>query len=186
MLLLWIIAILLALILFKYVTLVFKRILLLHKLKRTHPEAMMVKRNRFRSVFFPDGKVDLVIKKSGREYHVSVMTTPFRRVRYHFDHRSLQIIRERRAVNLTNLNTPRPRAATTVDSVFVLKKYKLKEEADIPTEARRYVILHPAPKAVSAVRGTQVESLGNNDRLFDDVSVSGLSYFINDVLGSKA
>lgn len=185
MLLVWILLILLALVLFKYITLICKRFILLHKLKRTRPEALICKRNRFRSVFIPDGKVDFIVKSGENEYAVSVITTPFRRVRYHFDRESLQIVYERRAVNLTNHSSPRPRAATTIDNVFVLKKYKLKGDTDIPEQARRYVILHPAPKSVSAVSGTQVVTLSNNDPLCEGVRVCGLKYFVNNILGEE-
>lgn len=182
MLVLWILLIILALVILKYISLIFKRIVLLHKLKKTHPEALILKRNRFRSVFIPDGKSDFVIKFHDKEYSVSVITTPFRRVRYHFDNETLQIVYERRAVNLTNFSSVRPKAATTIDNVFVLKKYKLKWDSGISPQARRYVILHPAPKAVSAVSGTQVVSLSNNDLLRADVQVCGLKYFVNNVL----
>lgn len=182
MLLVWILLIILSLIVIKFITLLFKRTVLLHKLKRTHPEALIYKRNIFRSVFVPDGKVDLVIKSGENEYAVSVVTTPFRRVRYHFDHQTLQIVYAKRAVNLTNFSSPRPQAATTIDDVFVLKKYKMKFDSDLSPALHRYLILHPAPRSVSAVSGTQVVSLGNNDPLCDDVKVCGLKYFVNNVL----
>lgn len=182
MLIVWILAILLALIVIKFITLLFKRTVLLHKLKRTHPEALILRRNRFRSVFFPDGKVDFVIKFRENEYAISVITTPFRRVRYHFDGDTLQIVYAKRAVNLTNFSSPRPQAATTVDDVFVLKKYKMKGDSELPPASHRYVILHPAPRTVSAVSGTQVVALNNNDPLCEDVKVCGLKYFVDNVL----
>lgn len=182
MLLVWILLIILSLIVIKFITLLFKRIVLLHKLKRMHSEALICKRNRFYSVFIPDGKVDFVIKSGENEYAVSVITTPFRRVRYHFDGASLQIVFEKRAVNLTNFSSPRPQAATTIDDVFVLKKYKMKADSDLPPASNRYVILHPAPRSVSAVLSTQVVTLSNNDPLCDDVRVCGLKYFVNNVL----
>lgn len=185
MLIVWIIAILLTLILLKFISLICKRLILLCKLKRKHPEALMYKRNLLYSVFVPDGKVDFVIRFSEKDYCVSVITTPFRRVRYHFDNETLQIVYEKRAVNLTNHSRPRPHAATTVDDVFVLKKYKMDFGSDVSEASNRYVILHPAPKAVSAVSGTQVVSLSNNDPLCDTVKVCGLKYFVNNVLGGK-
>lgn len=185
MLLVWILLILLALILFKFISLICKRLVLVCKLKRKHSEALIFKRNLLYSVFVPDGKADFVIRFGEKDYYVSVITTPFRRVRYHFDRESLQIVYERRAVNLTNHSSPRPKAATTIDNVFILKKYKLSLLSDIPEQALGYVILHPAPKAVSAVSGNQVVSVDNNDLLCDGVKACGLKYFLNHVLGEE-
>lgn len=185
MLLLWILLLLLISVIIKYVYLILKRLVLVFKLKRTQSVKLFFQRNLLKSVFAPDGKVDFIVNRNDKDYHVSVITTPFRRVRYHFDKETLQIVFERRAVNLTNFSSPRPHAATTVDTAFVLKKYKLFYSSDIPEKAARYIILHPAPKSVSAVSGTQLVAVDNNDLLYGSIKVCGLKYFLNNVISEQ-
>jgi hypothetical protein len=85
MLLLWILLIPAALVTLKYLYLTIKRAALLCKIKGARPDALLFVRNPFLSVFVPSGKTDLIVKTNGKTYAVSILTTPFRRVRYHFN-----------------------------------------------------------------------------------------------------
>ena len=180
MLLLWILLIPAALVTLKYLYLTIKRAVLLCKIKSTHPDALLFVRNPFLSVFVPSGKTDLIVKTNGKTYAVSILTTPFRRVRYHFNNEKLEIILERRAVYITNQKRPLPTAS--LNTSFPIKKYSLSPQQSAADITAHYMILHPAPKSVSAVVGTQIVSIENDDVIFAHTQVCGLRFFLNTTL----
>ncbi|MBE6638948.1 MAG: hypothetical protein E7616_05795 [Ruminococcaceae bacterium] len=182
MLLLWILLILAALILLRYFYLISKRMLLVYKFKRNHPTKLVFVRNPLFSVLVPDGKIDLIVQTSEKTYYISVMTTPFRWVRYHFSEDQLEIIMERKATHVTNLKIPQPNGGSFVNNRFPIKKYSLNLKQDIPDSADRYIILHPAPKSVSAVNKTQLVSIVNNDFVTEHIRACGLQYFLKNIL----
>lgn len=186
MLIAWIIGILLALCLLKYIYLVSKRIVLISGIRRKHPEGIVFHRSRLRSVFCPNGKVDMTVKHRGKTYDISVITTPFRRVRYHFENDTLEIVVERRGVYYRNYyNRPSQSPAGVVDSKFVLLKYKLKDMDSQTKASERYLILNPVPKFASAVVGTQMVSLENGDCIANNIKVCGATYFVDQVLSDE-
>ncbi len=182
MLLVWILLIFAALILFKYLYLILKRLLLVYKIRKSHPKKLVFARNPLFSVLVPDGKTDLIVETSEKTYYISVMTTPFRRVRYHFSEDRLEIIMERKAMHVTNLKSPRPNGGSFVNHVFSIKKYLLYLKCDTPDGAERYMILHPAPKSVSAISKTELVTIVNNDFVTEHVRACGLKYFLKDIL----
>ena len=187
MLIAYIVGILLGLCLIKYIYLVLKRIAMISKIRRKKPDKIVFHRNRLRSVFFPDGKVDMTVKHCGKSYDVSVLTTPFRRVRYHFENDTLEIVVERKSVYYRNYyNRPSSQShAGTVDTKFVLLKYKLKDMDSQINASERYLILNPVPKFASAVVGTQMVSLDNGDCIANNIKVCGAGYFTDHVLGDE-
>lgn len=178
MFILWIAGIILALFFLEYTFLLFKRIRLLKKIKKKADHVYYC-RNVFHSVFFPDGKPDLIVEKSNKQFTISVLTTPFQKVRYHFDNnKKIEILWEKGWVLILN---PRvPRGNFYLDSPFKIKKYKITFEA-LP-ETSQFVIPHPAPVALSRVKGAKIDILGNGDFLFEDIKICGLKYFLDFVL----
>ena len=179
MIAIWISAILLALVLLKIAFLIFKRIRLIHKLKK-QSDAVQFLRNRFRSVFVFDGKPDLIVKKGNQSYSLSIITTPFQRVRYHF------YTPERMDIYLVNkgyflLHFSRGKMAT-LERTFKIKKYKIK--FDFQSDLPHYVIPNPAPPLLTKVQGTQITVLGNNDLLFEKARICGLKFFLENVIST--
>ena len=96
MLLLWILFLIILIILLKYVYLIAKRLLLIKKIKKQAKKyggKLCNYRHPLTSIFKHDGKTDFMIAGKEKCINVSVITTPFRRVRYHFDNNThLEII----------------------------------------------------------------------------------------------
>ena len=178
MLFLWIFGIIAALILLRYAYLFCKRMALIRKIRKNADEIRFL-RNRFRSVFRRDGKPDFTVKKGDRLITVSILTTPFRKVRYHFENNEkVEIYWERRGMFVMNPRAPGNNAS--IDRSFRIGKYKIRFDTE-PDETR-YVILHPAPMDITRTSGAHRETLGNNDILFGNTRVCGLKYFSENIL----
>ena len=174
-LMLWILLIAVAVICLVYLRLIAKRLILIMKIKATHPDSMEYARSPFYSVFVPDGKTDIMLDYGGVRYDVSVLTTPFRKCRYHFaDNGIMQIIKGRKGMYIVNRQAPTAPTAQ-LDRVRVVRNCKL--HLDGENSARKIMLLHPAPMEISQVSGNGVESLGNNDSIYNGYKVCGLSFF---------
>lgn len=175
---LWILGIIVALILLKYAYLMLKRMSLIRKIRKNADEIRFL-RNRFRSVFKKDGKPDFVVKKGDRCISVSVLTTPFRKVRYHFDNNEkAEIYWERRGMFVMNPRAPGNNAS--IDRSFRIRKYRI--HFDTGSDTTHYVILHPAPMDITRTSGAHRDALGNNDILFENIRICGLKYFLKNIL----
>ena len=188
MLLLWIVLLLGLIVTLEYAYLSVKRFILVKKISnRVKKQSGVLKnlRHPLTSVFRHDGKADFSVSYPERTIDISVVTTPLRRVRYHFDNnKSLELIIERRAVYLVNPRVPKPSAA--VDRVYTIRKYRIKFDArEIDNAAQRYVILHPAPISVSKSDGATFTALYDNDVLFNKIRICGLKYFLERVCDYK-
>ena len=178
---LWILGIVSCLIAIKYAFLLAKRIQLISKIKK-HVDEIIFHRNRFRSVFFPDGKIDLTVKKEGKTYSIFILTTPFRRVRYHFiNNEKLEIFMERRAVFVLNHRAPGNNAS--MDRVSRIKTYRISFSEN--TNEDQYVIPHPAPRSLSRVDGAHLNTLGNGDVFYGKIRICGLRFFLDQVLSGN-
>ena len=180
MIALWIFAILLALVFLKIAFLFFKRIRLIHKLKKQSDEIQFL-RNRFRSVFIFDGKPDLIVKKGDRSYSLSIITTPFQRVRYHFyNPERMDIYLVNKGYFLIHFNIRGQMA--TLERVFKIKKYKIK--FDFQSDLPHFMIPNPAPPLLTKVEGTKISVLGNGDQLFGNTKICGLKFFLENVISN--
>ncbi|MBQ9760571.1 MAG: hypothetical protein IJW16_04405 [Clostridia bacterium] len=176
----WIIGILVALLFFKYGYLIIKRLTLIAKLKRNKLDFSFV-RNPIFSVFRHDGKVDLIIQSQAKKIAVTVLTTPYRKVRYYFfENKRLEIILERRGVFVMNPRAPGNNAA--IDHVFTIRKYKIHFDNQKEADCIRYVVLHPAPRSVSKSKDASLVALGDNDLLFEKIKICGLKWFLSHVI----
>jgi len=178
---LWIAGILIALVLLRYAYLIAKRLRLLRKIKK-HADKAERCRSILRSVFRRDGKPDLIVIKGNRKFTVSVLTTPFRRVRYHFNaNEKLEIHYERKGMYVLNPRVPQPTA--DIDRSFIIKKYKFTYETS--TNADQWVIAHPAPRSLTRADVAELKTLGNGDTLFGSIRICGLQYFLEFVLDAR-
>lgn len=179
----WIISIDILVIL-RFIYLLMKRLLLIQKIrKRVKKQNGDLRhcRNPFTSIFKHDGKADLLISFSNKTIEVSIITTPLRRVRYHFDmnNKLLELIIERKAVYVVNHKVPN--GFSSMDRVYTIWKYKIDFESPSDGE-QKYIILNPAPHSISKAEGATLEALGNNDTLVNGVRVCGLKWFIENVV----
>lgn len=187
MLFLWILALVVVIVLLRYLYLVLKRIHFLRKLqKKTKENNGIVRyhRNPMLSVFKHDGKADLSLDLRGQTIDIAVITTPLRKVRYHFDMNSkrLELIVERRASYVVNPRRPSPGAV--VDRVYTIKKYKMPLDSS-DQRHQKYVILNPAPISVSKAEGATFTLLYNNDPLLPGVKVSGSKWFLENAFEER-
>lgn len=183
MLFLWILFVIVIIVFSKYLYLFLKRFHLLRKIRKQikkHNGSMQYCRNPMISIFKHDGKMDISLQVPNKTMDISVITTPLRRVRYHFniDNKSLELIIERRAIYIQSPSHPRPTAtSSSMDRVYAIRKYKIKLEAS-NNNHQKYVILNPAPKSVSKSDGATLTALYNNDDLIPGVKVCGLKWFV--------
>jgi len=162
--------------------LIIKRVLCLNKIKRAWNGEVIYCRSPLSSVFSHDGKVDLLLKDQEKEYAVSIFTTSFRKSRYHFaSDKQLEIIIEKTAAYLTNPKNSHANLTTT-DRVYTIKKHRIDlDELSTHSAENRYIIVNPAPRAVSKVSGSTVEQLYDGDELVNGIRVVGLKGFLEKI-----
>lgn len=136
-------------------------------------------RNPMTSIFKHDAKTDISLQIQNKTIEISVITTPLRRVRYHFniDNKLLELIVERKAVYVGGAKAPRPTYISAQDRVYTIRKYKIEFETS-NNENQKYVILHPAPISISKAAGATLTVLYNNDELINGAKVCGLQWFL--------
>ena len=186
MLFLWILLFFAIIVFLNYLYLIIKRFHLLRKIGKQIKKnngSMRYCRNPMISIFKHDGKADISLRVQEKTIDISVITTPFRRVRYHFDvnNKLLEIIIERKSVYVGGPNAPRPTYNCAIDRVYTIRKYKIGFETP-DNESQKYVILNPAPRSVSKADEATLTALCNNDALIPGVKVCGLKWFIENVL----
>lgn len=162
--------------------LIIKRVLCLNKIKRAWNGEVIYCRSRLSSIFVHDCKPDLILKNQEREITVSILTTSFRKSRYHFaSGKQLEIIVERTAAYITNPKNSRVGLAT-MDHVYTIKKYRINlDELSTHSAENKYLIMHPAPRVVSKVSGSTVEQLYDGDELVNGIRVVGLKGFLEKI-----
>lgn len=153
-----------------------------HEIKKSKAE-ITYSRNPLWSVFRHDGKPDIILKQGEEIFSISVLTTPYRKVRYHFsNNEKLEIVIERRGTYVMN-----PRAYgnnASMDRVYTFRKYKIKYDVG-QDHCQKYVILHPSPRSVSKAQGSTLVALGNDDLLFHSIKICGLRYFLDNIIENK-
>ena len=122
------------------------------------------------------------MKNKEKEITVSILTTPFRKSRYHFaSDKQLEIVIERTAAYITNPKNSRVGLAA-MDHVYTIRKYRIDlDELTTSATSDKYIIVHPAAKVVSKVSGSQIEIVYNDDVLLGDIRVVGLKGFLEKI-----
>ena len=179
----WILLIIATVVVLRYVYLMMKRWTLIQKINKIAKKnngSVQYCRNPFVSVFKHDGKTDFTISLPEKTVDVSVVTTPLRRVRYHFDMNSklLELIVERRAVYVVNHKVAN--GFSSMDRVYTIWKYKMDFQTD-GEQNQKYVILNPAPRSISRAEGSKLEAIGNNDTLSGGIKICGLKWFVENI-----
>ena len=179
----WIFGIIVGIVVLRYAYLLIKRGILIRKINqkiKKNSGSIQYCRNPFASVFKHDGKTDFTIFLPQKTVDVSIITTPLRRVRYHFDMNSklLELIVERRAMYVVNHKVPS--GFSSMDRVYTIWKCKMDFQAK-GGENQKYVILNPAPRSISRAEGAKLEAVGNNDTLVDGIKICGLKWFVENI-----
>ena len=179
----WILLIVATIVVLRYVYLMIKRWTLIQKINKIVKKnngSVQYRRNPFVSVFKHDGKTDFTISLPEKAVDISVVTTPLRRVRYHFDMNSklLELIVERRAMYVVNHKVPS--GFSSMDRVYTIWKYKMDFQTE-DSENQKYVILNPAPRSSSRAEGSKLEAIGNNDTLIGRIKICGLKWFVENI-----
>lgn len=180
----WILILILAIIVFQTISLLLKRTICLFKIKKKWKGSITSLRNPFVSVLLHDGKMDLLLEDQEKKYFVSILTTPFRKFRYHFvSNKLLEIILERTATHAVG---KAPHNFSAIRNCYTVRKYHLRNnDTNFPSASNKYLILHPAPITVTKVSGNTVAFLIDNDELFDGFHVVGLKYFLKKILDNN-
>lgn len=186
MIFLWIAIIIIALTLLKYLVLILRRIRLVVKIKKKTKAAggsATTLRSPLYSVFRHDGKEDIQISFPGREIKISVITTSFHRVRYHFvNNESMWVVLELRTIRVVGSKVIP--VGAPLGHNFTLRKYKIVlDESPVDAGEERYAVLHPLPIAISAVKGATVSLIYNDDAPFGKTKICGLSHFLDHISG---
>ena len=151
----WILLIIAAVVVLRYVYLMMKRWTLIQKINKIAKKnngSVQYCRNPFVSVFKHDGKTDFTI--------------------------SLELIVERRAVYVVNHKVAN--GFSSMDRVYTIWKYKMDFQTD-GEQNQKYVILNPAPRSISRAEGSKLEAIGNNDTLIDGIKICGLKWFVENI-----
>ena len=179
----WILGIIVGIVVLRYAYLLIKRGILIRKINqkiKKNSGSIQYCRNPFVSVFKHDGKTDFTISLPEKAVDISVVTTPLRRVRYHFDMNSklLELIVERRAMYVVNHKVPS--GFSSMDRVYTIWKYKMDFQTE-DSENQKYVILNPVPRSSSRAEGSKLEAIGNNDTLIGRIKICGLKWFVENI-----
>ncbi len=173
-------AVVFALILLRYLIVIVKRAVLLAKIGKAAKKSggrLIFARCRFSSVFVHDLRTDFILEKNGERFEVAILTTPFKRFRYHFTSKErLKIVMLRRGVMMINPRTPRSPSAT-VDRAFTVWRYKISlPESDVPPE-RAILLIHPAPREFLVTNKTAIDAPSNGEVIFGRFTVCFGKYF---------
>ncbi len=159
--------------------LIVKRLRLLRGIRqRIKGKATLVlRRGRLASLFSRRGSIDFYILSKERKLAVSILSTPYRKSRYHFlSDTSLEIIYARRRVIVTSRF-----GATMLDNVYTKKTYRLYFEKG-EEGFERYLLIHPAAYELSAVTASGTLPLYDGTPLFRGFRVVSGACFREEIL----
>lgn len=185
MLIVWIIAVIAFIIAVNYTVQILKRLALYQQMSticRSNGFSMSVKHG-VKSVFTKSGGADIEIKAGSKTYQVYIFTTIFKRIRYHINLDSVELIRGRRMMYMTNIRRPSPSASQTlVTTLMKLKNFKF--EDTLSESSEKILLVHPLPFEVTTTVGNHADYVHDGDLLWNTVHFYSASGFKN-LLGEK-
>ena len=174
----------LALVLLFILKMILKRAVLLAKIKKAAKKSgskVILQRNRFKSVFFHDLRTDFLLEKNGESFEVSILTTPFKRFRYHFTSpERLKIVMLKKGVFLTNPRTLN--SAVAIEGAFNFWRYKIAISPSETPPERRILLIHPSPRDLLVTTGTKIETPSNGEILYGAFMICFGKYFRENIL----
>ena len=166
-----------------------KRITLVRRLKRVCKQEghkITFARNRFKSVFFDKGKLDLVIEGKKGKYAVIILTSRHRRARWQFSDEIMEIykkvsLRLGGGARTTRSGASFYRSSREVASFTTRKESICLAKDDIMSlypDYEKIVLLNPVPIEVKEIVGSTVTEIGDRHVLKCGFMLFGLSGFI--------
>lgn len=178
------------LLLFSFIATVIKRLSFFGKIGRICKKRGFdcVIRNRIRSIFKRE-EADIEIDTGAKKYRIYVLTTVFKRTRYHFEDGKVRLFRNGLIFNFTNRamgrnigNRGSKMSATISESKFIsFKNY----EFQAPEKNEELILcVFPIPLMLTVTDGNKLSQLYNGDKLTTDVTIrsgKGLRDFLNSI-----
>lgn len=143
-------------------------------------------RNRIRSIFKRE-EADIEIDTSAKKYRIYVLTTVFKRTRYHFEDGKVRLFRNGIIFNFANRGGRSITKTTKMSANLIESKFITFKNYEFPTpEKNEELILcvFPIPLMLTTVSGNQHAQLYNGDKLGSDVTIrsgKGLRDFLSGV-----
>lgn len=189
MLIIWIIAIIAFIIAVNYTVQILKRLALYHRMNtacRSNGYSMTVNRG-LRSVFTRSGGADVEITTPTKIYQVYIFTTLFKRIRYHLNCDSVELIRGRRMMFINNPRRPSPGASQTlVTTLMTLKNFKFDEPvSENSANVEKILLVHPLPFEVTTTNANHAEYVHDGDFLWNTVHFYSAKGFFKSLMSDE-
>jgi len=184
------IAIIAFLLLCSFIATVIKRLSFFGKIERICKKRGFdcVTRNRIRSIFKRE-EADIEIDTGLKKYRIFVLTTVFKRTRYHFEDGKVRLFRKGIVFNFANRTMGRNigNLSSKMSVGMIENKFITFKNYEFPTpEKNEELILcvFPIPLMLTVVEGNQHSQLYNGDKLTPNVTIrsgKGLRDFLNGI-----
>lgn len=186
---LYICCFLIAIVALEFLMITRKRIVLVRKLKKVckkEGHKITFARNRFKSVFFGKGKLDLIIDGDKGRYAVVILTSRHRRAKWQFSEETMEIYKKRSlrlggGVRSTRSGAYIYRSSNEVASFTKRKEIVRIYNSEIVSEYPDYekiVLLNPVPNEAKEIICSASVEIGDRHVLKCGFMIFGLSGFI--------
>lgn len=186
---LYICCFLIAIVALEFLMITRKRIVLVRRLKKVCKQEeykFRFVRNRFKSVFFDKGKLDLIIDGDKGRYAVVILTSRHRRATWQFSEDAMEIYKKRSlrlggGAKATRSGAYIYRSSNEVASFTKRKEIVRIYNSEIVSEYPDYekiVLLNPVPNEAKEIIGSTAVEIGDRHVLKCGFMLFGLSGFI--------
>ena len=174
-----ILAIIVAIIILKYIILLTKRAILISSIKKACKKAGLTFKKckgLYKSVFVCDGSANFEVGDAV----VHIFSPLFRRVRYSFtDDKRLEVVVARMQAHVANpKNTGK---AGYVSNIFTLRNNKLKKFGSTYDTKKHIILVYPIPFEVTRVEENKLTAAYNGDEIWKNCIFSNKSYFLENI-----
>ena len=158
----------------KYLILLVKRLCFILKIKNISQKNNIdcKVRSYFKSVFIRGKKPDISIGKNGEKYNVFVISTIFRRVRYHFESADKIVI-----YKIGKMTVPRNKLSMQFDhkSFYSLYENKMMSVKNfiVDDSENNIFLVFPVPLQITAIKDNKLVRIYDGDRITNTVFYSG-------------
>lgn len=158
----------------EYLILLIKRLCFILKIKNISQKNNIdcKVKSYFRSVFIRGKKPDISIGKNGEKYNVFVISTIFRRVRYHFESADKIVI-----YKIGKMTVPRNKLSMQFDhkSFYSLYENKMMSVKNfiVDDSENNIFLVFPVPLQITAIKDNKLVRVYDGDRITNTVFYSG-------------
>ena len=161
----------------KYLILLVKRLCFILKIKNISQKNNIdcKVRSYFKSVFIRGKKPDISIGKNGEKYNVFVISTIFRRVRYHFESADKIVI-----YKIGKMTVPRNKLSMQFDHKSFYSLYENKmmsvKNFNVDDSENNIFLVFPVPLQITAIKDNKLVRIYDGDRITDTILYSGKGF----------